>query len=82
MDVKLLHDSLEVPQHPLGFHRVLPLLGHLLDKTALLGDACIALGDVPVGQGKMFSFLLRVGHGSGENAPSPTKELRISQDAL
>jgi len=63
MDVKLLQDDLDVPQHPLGFRRVLPFLGHLLDETTLLGKPLLALGNVTVGQGELFAFVLWGGHG-------------------
>jgi hypothetical protein len=69
MDVKLLQNRFEIPQQPFGFRRALPLLSHLLNETALLGKAHLALGDVPVGQGKLFAFELYVGHGSASMRP-------------
>lgn len=80
MDVKLLQDRLEVPQHPLGFRGALPFLGHLLDEMTLFGKPLLALGNVTVGQGELFAFVVWVGHGREEHAPWPGKEPRISDD--
>ena len=58
MDVKLLQDLFEIPKHPFGSRRVLPLLGHLLHEMTLTDNPIFALGDVPVGQGELFTFIL------------------------
>ncbi len=79
MEVKLFQDRLEAPNNPLGFRRVLPSLDHLLDKTTLMGQARLTLGDVR--SAKASCSRSNCGLGMKEHARSRAKAPQISHNA-
>lgn len=56
------HGLVQKPQQIPGERGIVALTGHGLDQSDLVGDALLALGQVPVGQVEVFMFLLEVGH--------------------
>ena len=60
MPAPLRKRVLEVPQQPLGFGRVVTVLGQSLDQEDLLGHALLAFGDVAICLGEIFTLLLEI----------------------
>jgi hypothetical protein len=72
---------LEVPKQALGLGRILPPLGHVPEDGDLPGQTPLALGEVPVGLGEVFAFLLHVRHGP-DHAPDRGRWPRIPMSPL